>query len=59
MGEQGLESIITCQTIEIGLKNGMSKVEDFEAEDPSLLFISRSQFWGRIELKSTFLFDQK
>ena len=28
-GELGLETIITCQTIEIGLKNGMSKFEDF------------------------------
>ena len=40
-------------------QNGMSKVKDFEAEDPSLLFISRSQFLGRIQLKSTFLFAQK
>ena len=48
MGEQGLESIITCQTIETGLKNEMSKVVDFKTQPSRLLLLSRSQIFKSI-----------
>ena len=46
-GKWGMESIITCYTIEIGLKNGMSKVSVSRALTTTLLENSRGPFWGR------------